>query len=59
MNENILNKAYRQLPDNYLFSTIARKITDYQTSHPGIKISAIEFPCVAITSVAFASIVRT
>lgn len=38
MNENILNKAYRQLPDNYLFSTIARKITDYQTSHPGADI---------------------
>ena len=35
MNEKILNPHYAELPESYLFSTIARKIAEYKSAHPG------------------------
>ena len=32
------NQNYLQLPGNYLFSTIAQKVRDYQESHPGTEV---------------------
>lgn len=34
MNEAILNPHYAELPESYLFSTIARKIAEYKATHP-------------------------
>lgn len=33
-----VNRNYLKLPGSYLFSTVARKIEDYQTAHPDTKI---------------------
>lgn len=38
MNENILNPHYSELPESYLFSTVARKLADYKASHPGAEV---------------------
>ena len=35
MNEKILNPHYAELPESYLFSTVARKIAEYKEKHPG------------------------
>ena len=35
MNDTILNRHYDELPESYLFSTIARKIAEYKAGHPG------------------------
>ena len=32
------NQNYLQLPGNYLFSTIAQKVREYQESHPGTEV---------------------
>ena len=32
------NQNYLQLPGNYLFSTIAQKVRDYQESYPGTEV---------------------
>ena len=38
MNEKILNPHYAELPESYLFSTIARKIAEYKAAHPAADI---------------------
>jgi len=38
MNETILNPHYARLPESYLFSAIARKISEYRDAHPQAKI---------------------
>ena len=38
MKTEILNRSYADLPESYLFSTIARKIDSYRRSHPGADI---------------------
>ena len=38
MNDTILNPHYAELAESYLFSTIARKIAEYRSAHPGAEI---------------------
>ena len=38
MNDTILNPHYAELAESYLFSTIARKIAEYKSAHPGAEI---------------------
>ena len=33
-----LNNHFLDLKDSYLFSTVARKVREYQASHPGVKV---------------------
>ena len=41
MNEKILNPYYGELPESYLFSTIARKIAAYKERNPGTEVISL------------------
>ena len=41
MNESILNPHYAELPESYLFSTIAKKIAAYKERNPGTEVISL------------------
>ena len=37
-----INRHYGELQDSYLFSTIARRVADYQQAHPAVSYTHLD-----------------